>query len=176
MFDQDSADDQYIRKHPLTDTTPGFQPLDRQQYIRQTMFVVKQELRDIEHANHVCMVVTVFVHSNHTGYYPHGAHYMWEDLCRMHTYTLTFKRFQIQQWLQERNINVTHEHMNDHDTVVHTNQLGVMVDRCKRFCERYRVATENDSNVKNDYEGKFLNLCEKYCFSETISHLVHRVL
>jgi hypothetical protein len=63
------------------------------------MFVVKQELRDIAHANHVCMVATVFVHSNHTGYCPHDTHCMWETFCRMHGYTLNFRRFQIQEWL-----------------------------------------------------------------------------
>jgi hypothetical protein len=100
MFDKDSATDQYIRKHPLADTAPGFQPLDHQQYNKQIMFVVRQELRDIAHVNYVCMLATSFVHRNHTGYCPHGVLCMWEAFCRMHTY-----------------------------------QLGVMVDRCKCFCE-----------------------------------------
>jgi hypothetical protein len=62
----------------------------------------------------------------------------------------------------------------EHGTVVLTNQLGVMVDRCNRFCERYRVSVENDVGVNNGYEDKLLSLCEKYCFSETISRVGHQ--
>jgi hypothetical protein len=62
----------------------------------------------------------------------------------------------------------------EHGTVVLTNQVGVMVDRYNRFCERYRVSVENDVCVNNGYEDKFLNLCEKYCFSETISRVGHQ--
>lgn len=94
----------------------------------------------------------------------------------MHAYAINFKRFKIHQWIEDRNINVTHEGMNQHGIVVRTNQLGVIVDRCKRFAERYRVATENDTGVDNRYEGKFLSLCEKYCFTETVSRLVLRAV
>jgi hypothetical protein len=57
----------------------------------------------------------------------------------------------------------------EHGTVVLTNQLGVMVDRCKRFCERYLVATENDSNVKNGYEGIPLFLAKSLTIEYNVS-------
>ena len=54
----------------------------------------------------------------------------------------------------------TYEEMNDQGVMVCTNQLGVMVDRCKRFSERLRTSSENDTGVKNGYQGKLLNMCE----------------
>jgi hypothetical protein len=93
----------------------------------------------------------------------------------MHAYALNFKRHEIQQWLQDRKINVTHERMNKHGVLVRTNQMGVHVERCKRFAELYRKAAENDTGVNSGYEGKLLRvaLCEKYCFAETVRRLGH---
>ena len=51
--------------------------------------------------------------------------------------------------------------------------MGVIVERCKRFAERYRKAAENDTGVNSGYEGKLLALCEKYCFAETVRRLGH---
>ena len=68
-------------------------------------------------------------------------------------------------------MNCTHEEVNEQGVLVRTNQLSVMVDRCKRFSERLRTSAENDTGVKNDYQGKLLSMCEKYYFSETISRL-----
>lgn len=172
-YDQPAAGRRYLRNHPQAESAPGFQPLDCQVYNRQTLFAVKQDMRPILHANHICMVATAFVHSNHTGYVRFGAHCMWEAFCRMHAYALNFKRHEIQQWLEDRNINVTHESMNKQGVLVRTNQMGVMVDRCKRFAERYRKAAENDTHVNSGYEGKLLALCEKYCFAETARRLGH---
>ena len=49
-------------------------------------------------------------------------------------------------------MNCTHEEFNDHVVLVHTNQLKVMVDRCKRFTERLRTVASNDTVVKNGYQ------------------------
>jgi hypothetical protein len=91
----------------------------------------------------------------------------------MHPYALNFKRHEIQQWLEDRNINVTHERMNKDGILVHTNQMGVIVERCKRFAERYRKSSENDTGVNSGYEGQLLALCEKYWFPETDRRLGH---
>ena len=64
LFDQDNAVDQYLPKHPDDNTDPR---LDRTLYERQTMFAVKTDMRLIVHANHVCIISTVGVHSNHNG-------------------------------------------------------------------------------------------------------------
>ena len=45
-FDQDDAANQYLHKHPSAPLHPGFQPLDRTVYCRQSMFAVNQELRE----------------------------------------------------------------------------------------------------------------------------------
>jgi hypothetical protein len=174
-YDQPAAGRRYLRSHPTAESVPGFQPLDCELYNKQTLFAVSQEMRHIVHANHICMVATAFVHSNHAGYCPFGAHCMWEAFCRMHAYALNFKRHEIQQWLQDRKINVTHERMNKHGVLVRTNQMGVHVERCKRFAELYRKAAENDTGVNSGYEGKLLRvaLCEKYCFVETARRLGH---
>ena len=89
----------------------------------------------------------------------------------MHTYACNFKRFEIQQ---DRQVDCTHVEMNEHDVVVRTDQLSVMVERCKRFPERLRTSAENDTVVKNGYQGKLLSMYEKYGFSETISRLGHQ--
>jgi hypothetical protein len=81
------------------------------------------------------MIGTTYVHDNHGGYWKHGDHCMWETFVRIHVYTLNFKRFQIQQWFLDRKANCMHEVINDKGSFVNTNQLGVMVDRWKRFCE-----------------------------------------
>ena len=172
-YDQPAAGRLYLRKHPTAASAPDFGPLDSEFYNRQTLFAVKQEIRPIVHANHICMVATAFVHSNHTGYCSFDAHCMWEAFCRMHAYTLNFKRHEIQQWLEDRNINVTHERMNKQGVLVRTNQMGVIVERCKRFAERYRKSAENDTGVNSGYEGKLLALYEKYCFAETARRLGH---
>ena len=66
-----------------------------------------------------------------------------------------------------------HQEMHADGTVVCTNQMKVMVEKCKRFCERFRVSIENDTEVKNGYAGKLYALCEKYCFKETVARLGH---
>ena len=66
-----------------------------------------------------------------------------------------------------------HEEVNADGVLVYTNQLSVMVDRCKRFFERFRTSAENDTGVKNGYQGKLLSMCEKYCFTETQSRMGH---
>ena len=66
-----------------------------------------------------------------------------------------------------------HEEVNADGVLVRTNQRSVMVDRCKRFAERLRTTSENDTGVKNDYQDKLLSMCEKYCFTETLSRMGH---
>jgi hypothetical protein len=137
------------------------------------MFAVKQELRLLSHTDHVCIISTAGVHSKHTGYQAFGAHVAWEAFVRMHPYALTFARFQIQQWLEDRKIQCIHEQDDGHGNIVQTNQMRVMVESCKRFCERLRTSMENDTAVKNGYAGKLLAMCEKYCLKETIARLGH---
>ena len=78
----------------------------------------------------------------------------------MHTYALNFKRFEIQQWLEDRKVDYIHQEMHADDTVDYTNQMKVMVERYKRFCERFRVSIEYDTTVKNGYPGKLYALCQ----------------
>ena len=91
----------------------------------------------------------------------------------MHPYDLNFQNFQIQQWLEDGKINCIHEVKDRHGSIVHTNQMIVMVNRCKCFNERFRVSIENDTSVKNVYAGKLLGLCEKYSFKETVARFRH---
>ena len=93
----------------------------------------------------------------------------------MHVYDCNFKRFEIQQWLIDRQVQCDHEEVNADGVLVRTNLLSVMVDRCKRFSERLRTIADNDTVVKNDYQGKLLSMprCEKYCFTETQSRMGH---
>ena len=172
-FDQNLAAEEYLRKHPEAPHAPGFVALDRTRYCKQTMFAVKQELRLLSHTDHVCIISTAGVHSKHTGYQAFGAHVAWEAFVRMHPYALTFARFQIQQWLEDRKIQCIHEQDDGHGNIVQTNQMRVMVESCKRFCERLRTSMENDTAVKNGYAGKLLAMCEKYCLKETIARLGH---
>jgi hypothetical protein len=144
-FDQNLAAVEYLRKHPQAPSAPGFVALDRTRYSKQTMFATKQELRLISHTDHVCIISTAGVHSNHTGYQAFGAHVAWEAFVRLHPYALTFARFQIQQWLEDRKIQCIHEQDDGHGNIVRTNQMNVMVESCKRFCERFRTSMENDT-------------------------------
>jgi hypothetical protein len=137
------------------------------------MFGTKQELRLLSHTDHVCIISTAGVHSNHTGYQAFGAHVAWEAFVRMHPYALTFARFQIQQWIEDRKIQCIHEEDDGHGNIVRTNQMSVMVDSCKRFNEHLRTSMENDTSVKNGYAGKLLAMCEKCCLKETIARLGH---
>ena len=134
------------------------------------MFDTKQELRLLSHTDHICMISTAGVHSNHTGYQSHGAHVAWEAFVRMHPYALNFQRFEIQQWLEDRQINCIHEEKDRHGCIVRTNQMSVMVNRYKRFNERFRVSIEDDTAVNNAYAGKL------YALSETLVCVLIRTL
>jgi hypothetical protein len=89
------------------------------------MFVVPNELRNVTHSNHVCVISTAYVHANHNGYCKNGPHCMWEAFFALHPYALNFKRCEIQKWLVDRQINCMHI---DPLTGAQTNQLRVMVD------------------------------------------------
>jgi hypothetical protein len=95
---------------------------------------------------------------------------MWEAFVKMHAYALKFKRFEIQQWLQDRKVDCIHEEMHDDGTIVRTNEMSVMVNRCKRFNERFRVSIEDDTAVNNAYAGKL------YALSETLVCVLIRTL
>jgi hypothetical protein len=131
-FNQNHAATLYLRKYPNA-PAGNTEPLDTTFYDRQTMFVVPNEVRNVTHSNHVCVISTAYVHANHNGFCKNGPHCMWEAFCALHPYALNFKRCEIQKWLVDRQINCMHI---DPHTGEQTNQLGVMVHRCKRYCER----------------------------------------
>jgi hypothetical protein len=86
---------------------------------------------------------------------------MWEAFCALNPYALNFKRCEIQKWLVDRQIKCMHI---DPDTGEQTNQLDVMVHRCKRYCERLMRANGLNDGIRNNYEGKLLAVCQKYDF------------
>ena len=61
-----------------------------------------------------------------------------------------------------KQIEVTLVDIDDDVNTTHTNLMDVMVDRCKRWCERTMRPTDNDTCVLVGYEGKLLSICEKY--------------
>ena len=95
---------------------------------------------------------------------------MWEAFCALNPYTLNFKRSEIQKWLVDRQINCTHI---DPDTGAQTNQLVVMVNKCKRYAERLMRANTLADGIRNNYEGKLLAMCVQYDFKETAKRMGH---
>jgi hypothetical protein len=95
---------------------------------------------------------------------------MWEAFCALNPYALNFKRSEIQKWLVDRQINCTHI---DLDTGEQTNQLGVMINKCKRYAERLLRANSLADGIRNNYEGKLLAMCEQYDFKETAKRMGH---
>jgi len=93
------------------------------------MFVAKQELRFLTHHDNIFIISTVGVYSNHTAYQTHGAHCKWEVFVKMHPYPLNFQRFEIQQWLEDRQVNCIHEENQRDVIIVLTNQMSVMVHK-----------------------------------------------
>jgi hypothetical protein len=57
----------------------------------------------------------------------------------------------------------------------HTNQMHVMVDRCKRWSERQKWAIDNDTGFLDGYEGKIWSICEKYSFCKSARRLGHKL-
>jgi hypothetical protein len=168
-FDQQHAAALYHRKHPNAPAVTT-EPPDTTCYDRQTMFVVPQDMRNVTHSNHVCVICTAYVHANHNGFCKNGAHCMWEAFCALNPYALNFKRSEIQKWLVDRQINCTHI---DPHTGEQTNQLGVMVNKCKRYAERLLRANTLADGIRNNYEGKLLAMCEQYDFKETAKRMGH---
>jgi len=95
---------------------------------------------------------------------------MWEAFCALHPYALHFKRCEIQNWLVDRHINCIHI---DPQTGTQTNMLKVMVDKCKRYCERLTRANGIDGSIRHNYEGKLLAVCLKHNFKETARRMGH---
>jgi len=58
-------------------------------------------------------------------------------------------------------------HIDSH-TGEQTNQLVVMVDRCKRYCERLMRANCLDDSIRHNYEGKLLAVCQKHDFKSVV--------
>ena len=168
-FDQQHAAALYHGKHANAPAVTT-QPPDTTCYDRQTMFVVPQDMRSVTHCNHVCVISTAHAHANHNGFCKNGAHPMWEAFCALNPYALNFKRSEIQKWLVDRQINCTHI---DLDTGEQTNQLGVMINKCKRYAERLLRANSLADGIRNNYEGKLLALCEQYDFKETAKRMGH---
>jgi hypothetical protein len=90
-FDQSHAATLYLRKYPNA-PIGNTEQLDTTFYDRQTMSVVPNELRNVTHSNHVCVISTSYVHDNHNGFCVNGPHCMWEAFCTLHPYDLHFKR------------------------------------------------------------------------------------
>jgi hypothetical protein len=168
-FDQNHAAKLYHRKYPNAPAVTT-EPPDTTCYDRQSMFVVRHDLRNVTHSNHVCVISTAYVHANHNGFCKHGPHCMWEAFCALNPYALHFKRCEIQKWLVDRQINCMHI---DPDTGAQTNQLGVMVNKCKRYCERLMRANGLGDGIRNNYEGKLLAVCQEYEFKETARRMGH---
>ena len=168
-FDQSHAATLYLRKYPNA-PAGSTKPLDATFYDRQTMPVVPHELRNATHSNHVCVISTAYVHANHNGFCENGPHCMWEAFCALHPYALHFKRSEIQNWLVDRHINCIHI---DPQTGTQTNLLKVMVDKCKRYCERLTRANGIDGSIRHNYEGKLLAVCLKHNFKETARRMGH---
>jgi hypothetical protein len=168
-FDQSHAATLYLRKYPNA-PAGSTKPLDATFYDRQTMSVVPHELRNATHSNHVCVISTAYVHANHNGFCENGPHCMWEAFCALHPYALHFKRCEIQNWLVDRHINCIHI---DPQTGTQTNLLKVMVDKCKRYCERLTRANAIDGSIRHNYEGKLLAVCLKHNFKETARRMGH---
>jgi hypothetical protein len=61
----------------------------------------------------------------------------------------------------------------DPDTGAQTNQLGVMVNKCNRYCERLIRANGLADCIRNNYEGKLLAVCQQYDFKETARRMGH---
>ena len=134
------------------------------------MFVVPHDLRMFTHANHVCVISTAHVHANHNGFCKHGPHCMWEAYCALTPYALHFRSSEIQKWLTDRKIDCMHV---DPITGVRTNQVSVMVKKCKRYCERLNRGDNLGDDVRSNYEGKLLSVCQKYDLKETSMRLGH---
>jgi hypothetical protein len=99
--------------HSTSASIPMHRPATRNRLTQpsttgQTMFVVPNELRNVTHSNHVCVISTAYVHANHNGFCNNGPHCMWEAFCALHPYALNFKRCEIQKWLVDRQINCMH--------------------------------------------------------------------
>ena len=63
--------------------------------------------------------------------------------------------------------------MDDDGKSTHTNQMDVMVDRCKRWYEL--TVVDNDTGVNTVYEDKLFTIWEEYCFSESAYSLGHKL-
>ena len=170
-FDQGHALTQYQRKYSIAKAPGGStEAADTRCYDRQTMFVVPHDLRMFTHANHVCVISTAHVHANHNGFCKHGPHCMWEAYCALTPYALHFRSSEIQKWLTDRKIDCMHV---DPITGVRTNQVSVMVKKCKRYCERLNRGDNLGDDVRSNYEGKLLSVCQKYDLKETSMRLGH---
>jgi hypothetical protein len=72
-FDQKHAAAICHHKYPNAPAVTT-EPPDTTCYDRQTMFVVPQDIRNVTHSNHVCVISTAYVHDNHNGFCKNGAH------------------------------------------------------------------------------------------------------
>jgi hypothetical protein len=95
---------------------------------------------------------------------------MWEAYCALTPYALHFRSSEIQKWLTDRKIDCMHV---DPITGVRTNQVSVMVKKCKRYCERLNRGDNLGDDVRSNYEGKLLSVCQKYDLKETSMRLGH---
>ena len=134
-MDQSWAAQQYMKVDPDASSGDQTVTLDRRRYCRQTMFAVNKELRHVFHANHVCIISVGGVHIAHTEYQRFGAHNMWQAFCFANLYALIYHRHEIQTWLLSNKIETTDVVIDADGTEVHINQLPVMVDKYKRWCE-----------------------------------------
>ena len=96
-FHQDTVVQNFLGLNPhLSDVNMSF---DRSVYDKQTMVNGKKDEILVLHANHICIIQVTGVHVNHTGYQSNGTHCLWMTHCAKMSYTLQFKKFEIENWL-----------------------------------------------------------------------------
>lgn len=172
-LDQACAADRYSKVGPDAASTGDVseQQLDRRRYCKQSMFAVKKPDRHVAHANHVCVISVGGVHIAHTAYQRNGAHNMWQAFCVANPFALSYRRHEIQKWLHDNKIETTSVCMQANGKEVRSNKLHVMVDKCKRWAERFLRSCEDGDGIHSNYEGKLLALCQKYSFEATVEKL-----
>ena len=144
--------------HPHVD--PIDQSFDRNIYSKQTMRHDKKDERLLLTANHTCILQVARAHANHLGYQRKGSHSMWiTHYVGLMLYVGTY----IGSILFDQEVKKGH--------IVSTCQLHVIAKKCKRHCETFLRSNEGDKEVKRGFDGKMLDLSEKFCLRESAASL-----
>ena len=127
-FDQQSVVDHFVHVNSHMSVHIFYTSV----YDKQTMCHVKKDKRLVLHDNHICIVHVSGVYDNHTSYQIKWEHCLWMTYCAEVTYTLHFKKFEIENWPRHIKIDTTHVEVGANGHVTHTFQLKVMTDKWKR--------------------------------------------